>query len=38
MQQKIEKKFFVSLIKASELLPLNCSSEEQDTFYHQPMC
>ena len=38
MQKKIEKKFFVSAIKESQLLSLSCSSEEQDTFYRQPMC
>ena len=35
---KIEKKFFVSAIIASELLSLNCSYEEEDTFHPQPMC
>ena len=38
MQQKIEKKFFVSQIIASELVSLNCHYEEQDTFRPQPMC
>ena len=38
MQQKIEKKFFVSEIIASELVSLNCPYEEQHTFHRQPMC
>ena len=38
MQQKFEKKFFVSQIIASKLVPLNSPYEEQDTFYRQPMC
>ena len=38
MQQKIQKKFFVSEIIASELVSLNCPYEEQDTFHRQPMC
>ena len=38
MQQKIDKKFFVSQIIASELPSFNCPSEEQDTFHLQPMC
>ena len=38
MQQKIQKKFFVSEIIASELVSLNCLYEEQDTFHWQPMC
>ena len=37
MQQKIEKKFFVSEIIASELVSLNCPYEEQDTFHRQPI-
>ena len=38
MQQKLEEKFFVSDIIASELVSLNCPYEEQDTFHQQPMC
>ena len=38
MQQKIEKKIFVSEIIESELVPLNCRYEEQDTFYQETMC
>ena len=37
-QQKIEKKFFISEIIASELWSLNCLYEEQDTFPRKPMC
>ena len=33
MQQKIEKKFFVSEIIAPELVSLNCPYDEQDTFH-----
>ena len=38
MQQKTQKMFFVSGIIASELVSLNCSDEEKDTFHLQPMC
>ena len=38
MQQKIEKKFFVSEIIAYELVSLNCLSEEEDTFHQQATC
>ena len=38
MQQKIQKKFFVSEIIASELVSLNCPYDEQDTFHRQSMC
>ena len=38
MQQKIEKKFFVSEIIASELVSLNCPYDEQDTFHRQSVC
>ena len=38
MQQKIEKKFFVSQIIASELVSLYCHYEEEDAFHRQPMC
>ena len=33
MQQKTDKKFFVSVIIQSELVLLNCPYEEQDTFH-----
>ena len=32
MQQKIEKKFFLCDIIASEVVMLNCPYEEQDDF------
>ena len=35
---KIQKKFFVSEIIASELVSLNCLYEEEDTCHRQPMC
>ena len=38
MQPKSEKMFFVSGIIASELVSLNCSCQEKDTSYRQPMC
>ena len=38
MEPNIKKKFFVYAIIASELLSLNCSYEEQDTFHRHPMC
>ena len=38
MQQRIQKKFFVSEIIASELVSLNCLYEDQDAFHRQPMC
>ena len=38
MQQKLEKKFFVSQIIATQLVSLNCPYQEQDTFHWQPMC
>ena len=38
MQQKTQKKFFLSDITAYELVSLNCPYEEQDTFHPQPMC
>ena len=38
MQQKIEKKFFVSEIIVSELVSLNCLCKEQDTCDGQSMC
>ena len=38
MQQKIEKKFFVPEIIPSDLVSLNSSYEEQDTFHRQAMC
>ena len=38
MQEKIEKKFFVSEIIPYELVSLNCLSEEKDTFHQQAMC
>ena len=38
MPQKIQKKFFVSEILASELLSLNCVFQEQDTCHGQPTC
>ena len=38
MQQKIEKRIFVSEVIASELVSLNCPYEEQDNFHRQPMC
>ena len=33
MQQKIEKRIFVSEVIASELVSLNCPYEEQDNFH-----
>ena len=33
MQQKTEKKFFVSWKNASELVSLKCPCVEQDTFH-----
>ena len=33
MQQKSEKKFFVSEIMVSELVSFNCPYEEVDTFH-----
>ena len=33
MQQKTEKKVFVSEIIASEFVSLNCPDEKQDTFH-----
>ena len=38
MHHKIEKKYFVSEIIASELVSLNFPYEEQDTFHRQAMC
>ena len=38
MQEKIEKKFSVFEIIASELVSLNCPYLEQDTFHRQSMC
>ena len=38
MQQKIGEKLFVSDIIPSELVSLNSSYEEQDTFHRQAMC
>ena len=38
MQQKTQKRFFVSEKIASELVSLNCPYEEQDTFHPQSMC
>ena len=38
MNEKSEKKFFVSEIISSELVSLNCLYEEQETFQQQPMC
>ena len=38
MQQKNDKKIFVSQINASELVSLNCPYEEKYTFHRQPMC
>ena len=38
MQQKIQKKFFVSEIIKYELVSLNCPNEEDNTFRQQPMC
>ena len=38
MQKKIDKKFFVSQIIATQLVSLKCPYEEQDTFHRQPMC
>ena len=38
MQQKIGEKLFVSDIIQSELVSLNSSYEEQDTFHRQAMC
>ena len=38
MEKKIKKKLFLFAIIASQLLPLICSYEEQDTFHRQPMC
>ena len=38
MQQKIQKRFFVSEIIASELVSLNCNYKEQNTFHRQPIC
>ena len=37
MQQKIQKKFFVSEIIACELVSLNCPYKEQDTFHPHPV-
>ena len=38
MQQKTEKKFFISEKNGSELVSLNCHYDEQDTFHRSPMC
>ena len=38
MQQKIEQKFFVFKIIASELVTVNCLYSAQDTFHQQKMC
>ena len=38
MQKKTKKKFLVSEIIAYELVSLNCSYEEQDSFHWQSMC
>ena len=38
MQKKIQKKFFVAQIIASELVSWNFLYWEQDTFFRQPMC
>ena len=38
MDQKIQKKFFVSEIITSELVSLHCPYEEQDNFHRQPIC
>ena len=38
MQQKIEKKFFVSEIIVWGMVSFNCLYEEEDTFHRQPMC
>ena len=37
MQQKTQKKLFVSQIIASEVVTLNCLYEEKDIFHRQPM-
>ena len=38
MQEKIQKKLFVFEIIASELVPLNCLSSEENTGHQQSMC
>ena len=38
MQQKTQKKLFVSEVITSEVVSLNCPYEEQDNFYRQPIC
>ena len=38
MQQKIEKKFFVSEIIVCGMVSFSCLYEEEGTFHRQPMC
>ena len=38
MQEKIEEKFFVFEIIASELVALNCLYLEENTCHQQSMC
>ena len=38
MQEKIQKKIFVSEIIASEIVPLNCLYKEENTCHQQSMC
>ena len=38
MPQKIEKKFFVFEILASELVALNCLDSEENTWHRDSVC